>query len=523
MRSHKKVKPAFRPSMIDSPLEDRVVLSGTAATAGSPLAVYQLKPSPVYAELGLTPPPAAPPISAALARELAAHNLPVNLVHKAFRQQVHLASQDLRAAVQSQIAQLYANGSTPTAQQLANFRAGIAGVVNATALRLSTQASLLPRSSRLVAKIQNSILGTGANSLASRLNNLAESGRLSGTTAASTRALSNLFSNATRLGVRQVNGYFGYNPVNALSVNTSGQRIPLEQYMGSQLVHQLGNTLGLLAQSFPNVANSMLYGGANAAGTPTPAALAAFNTAYNNAINTAAFQLGSGLSLFPLNSSVVSQLVPLIYGGGTTGATTGTIGTTGNNVFTALASIPGYLQNLLAGNPTGTTGTGIGTGITSLNTAIANAFGNVYSGLARPIGTYFGVTMPSTLTLPTSGFNSLFASPYVNSSFFNGFNNGFSNGTTPGFIGFGMAPTTFNTSFGTGFNNFISNFNQRVGLVQQLNPVTSTNVGGSILSNPVTGTNTSAGSIVSQGNPGLDTNPGTGTTIGLTPYPTTIL
>ncbi|MHB1557370.1 MAG: hypothetical protein ACYC61_07810 [Isosphaeraceae bacterium] len=521
MRSHKRVKAAFRPSMIDSSLEDRVVLSSGAAAAGTPAAVYQLKPSPVYAELGLTPPPAAPPISAALARELAAHNLPVNLVHTAFRQQIHLATQDLRSAVQSQIAQLYANGSTPTTQQLANFRASIAGALNATTLRVSTQAALLPRSSHLMMKMQTSILGNGANSLASRLNNLAESGRLSGTTAASTRALSNLFSNATRTGVAKVNGYFAYNPVNALSVNANRQRIPLEQYMGSQLVHQLGNTLGLLAQSYPNVANAMLYGDANATGAPTPAAQAAFNAAYNNAINTAAYQLGSGLSLFPLNSSIVSQLAPLIYGGGSTGTTTGTIttGTTGNSVYTALASIPDYLQNLLAGNPTGAL---TGTGTTAMNTAIENAFGNVYNSLASPISTYFGVTTPANLTLPINGFNSLFASPYVDSSYYNGFNNGFSSGTTPGFIGFGMAPTTFNTSFGTGFNNYISTFNERVGLIPQLNPVTSTNVGGSIISNPVSGASPSNGASVGQGNPGLDTNPGTGTT-GLTPYPTTIL
>ncbi len=539
MRSNKRVKLAYRPSMIDSTLETRVVLSGSTIVAGESPAVLELKPSAIYAELGLTPPPAAPPISPALARELASHKLPVQMVRKAFQQQVHVATQDLRTAIQSQISQLYANGNTPTAQQLTDFQASIAGALNATALRLSTQASLLPRSTNLVTKIQNSILGTGANSLSTRLTTLAESGKLSGTTGVSSTALSNLFNSATRQGVSSVNTYFQATPVNGLSVNTSGQHIPLEQYMGSQLLNQVGNTLGMLAQAYPSVANAMLFPN-GATGTPSQSAISAFNTAYNNAVGTAAFQLGSGLSLFPLSSGVISQLVPLIYGSGSTGATgtTGTTGTTGitgtaaSNLSTSLASIPGLLQSLMLGGSagtigttgttgttgmtgttglTGTTGTSIGslTGTNStsaLQAAISQAFGGVYSSLASPLSTYFGVTTPSTLTLPTSGFNSLFASPYINSSYYNGFNNGFSSGTTPGFIGFGSAPTTFNSSFGTGFNNFISAFNQNIGLIQQTNPLTGTNTGGSIIANPVTGTNT--------GTPITPANPVTGTSTG---------
>jgi hypothetical protein len=540
MRSAKRVKPSFRPAMVDSTLESRVVLSGATTLTGHAAVVYQLKPSLVYAELGLTPPPAAPPISPALARELAAHKLPLSMVRKAFRQQIHVANQDLRTAIQSQIGQLYANGTTPTAQQLADFQAGIAGAVNATALRLSTQAALLPRSSNLITRIQNSILGTGANSLATRLTNLAQSGRLSGTTGASSAALSHLFSNATRQGVSNVNTFFNATPVTRLSVNSSGQHIPLEQFMGSQLVHQVGNTLGLLAQSFPGVANSILFPNGTT-GTPSQAALSRFTTAFNNAVATAAFQLGSGLSLFPLSSSVVSQLVPLIFGSGSTGTTwttglTGTTGTTGttaltgtagSNINMALSSIPGLLQSLLmgggtTGSLTGTTGTtGLtgttgttgtlgsltgASGLSGLNSAISSAFGNVFSGLASPLGNFFGVTTPSSLTLPTSGFTSLFGSPFMSNSFFGGFNSGFSSGTTPGFIGFGAAPTSFNSNFGTGFNNFVSAFNQNLGLVQQTNPVTGTNTGGSIIANPVTGTST--------GTPITPANPVTGTSTG---------
>jgi hypothetical protein len=73
------------------------------------------------------------------------------------------------------------------------------------------------------------------------------------------------------------------------------------------------------------------------------------------------------------------------------------------------------------------------------------------------------MTGQPNLTLPTSGFTSPFGTAFTGSAFFNGFNNGFATGTTPGFIGFGMAPTAFNTNFGTGFNNAVSSFNQNLG------------------------------------------------------------
>ena len=91
------------------------------------------------------------------------------------------------------------------------------------------------------------------------MNALAQSGKLSGTTAASSRTLTNLFNSASQQTVSQINNFFNTTPVNQLSVNASGQRIPLEQFLGGQLVSQVGNTLGSLAQSFPNVANAALF------------------------------------------------------------------------------------------------------------------------------------------------------------------------------------------------------------------------------------------------------------------------
>ena len=492
MSNAKKKRVSFRPSVTETRLEQRLVLSsGTGVTAVANPAVVQVIPSPVYAELDLTPPPAAPPVSAAVARARAAHKLTIRQLRADYTKQVRAAARDLRSAIKADIAQLYAGGATPTAQQLADFKAGAAGAVNATALRLSTQASLLPNSTRLVSAVQNEVLGSGAGSLASRLVSLAQSGKLSGSTAASSRALARTFNTASQQTISQINHYFNTTPVNRLSVNSSGQRIPLEQYLGGQLLNQVGNTLGSLAQSFPNVANAMLFPNGTT-GTPTQAAMNAFTTQYDNALATAAYQLGSGLSLFPGSSSLVSQIQPILFGA--TNAGTGTALTSTTNPSLAAA-----LNNLQYGT-------------VGFNTALSNAFGNAFQGLASPLGSFFGMTGPSNMVLPTSGFTSLFGSPFTGSSFFNGFNSGFATGTTPGFIGFGVAPTGFNTNFGTGFNGSVSTFNQNLGFALS-NPVTGTSTGiGISQSNPVTGTSTGTG--ISQSN--LVTGTSTGTGVGQT-------
>ena len=414
-----------------------------------------------------------------------------------YAKQVHVAARDLRSAIQAQIGQLYANGATPTTQQLANFNASIAGALDATALRLSVQASLLPNSgARLLPAIQNAILGSGPRSLASRLTTLAQSGQLSGSTGTSTQALTRMLNTSTQQTASQLTNYFDTTPVNRLSVNSSGQRIPIQQYIGGQLLNQVGNTFGSLAQSFPTVASAILYpNGTTTTTTPTQTNLNAFTTQYNNALATAAFVLGSGLSVLPSASSVVSQLQPLLFGlaNGSTGSTgttglagsTGTTGLTGSTGSGTLSSLVSALQNLQYGS-------------TGFNTAVSNAFSSSFQNLVTPIARAFDMNGSLNAVLPTSGFTSLFGSPFTGSTFFNGFNNGFSTGTNTGFIGFGMAPNAFNTSFGTGFNNFVTNFNQNLGFNQAVGAGSGVNGIGS-------GLNTGIGS-------GLNTGIGSGTT-----------
>jgi hypothetical protein len=67
------------------------------------------------------------------------------------------------------------------------------------------------------------------------------------------------------------------------------------------------------------------------------------------------------------------------------------------------------------------------------------------------------------MTLPTSGFTSLFGSNFTGSNFASGFNNGFVASPASGFIGFGQAPAAFNSNFGTSFNTLASGLNTNFG------------------------------------------------------------
>ena len=351
---------------------------------------------------------------------------------------------------------------------------------------------------RLVPAIQNTLLGSGPRSLVNRLSTLVQSGQLSGTTGASANALTRLLNTTNQQTLSRINTFFNTNPLNRLSVNSTGQRVPLEQFMGNQLLNQVGNTFGLLSQTFPSVVNSTLFpNGTNV--TPTQAEVNQFNTQVGNALATAAFQVGSGLSVFPGSSGVISQLQPLLFGstnspvnsgsssgatginttGGTfnPGASSGATGinTTGGTFNPGASSAATGIGNSASSAATGIAGNtfsslvsalqGLPFGSTGFNTAVSNAFGTAFQNLVTPLGQFFQMTGQPNLTLPTNGFTSPFGSSLTGNTFFNGFNNGFATGTTPGFVGFGTAPTGFNTNFGTGFNNMVSNFNTNVGFL----------------------------------------------------------
>jgi hypothetical protein len=370
----------------------------------------------------LTPPPAPPPMSL-MSLRLQTAQLRANYVR-----QFQAASADLKSAVRADVAQLFANGAAPTAQQMANFNAQLAGAVDATAFRLSSQAALLPNSSaRLVPAIQNSLLGSAPNTLVSRMNALVNSSAVNGSAQTLQSALVTQINRASLQNTAQVRNFFNTAALNRASVNSSGQRIPLAQFMGQQVVNQVGNTFGTLAQSFPVVANSMLFPNEVTTASPTQELFQEFGLQLRNALSTAQFQLSSDMALFPGSSAVTQRIQPAIFGSPT-----------------STTSLMAALQNLPFGS-------------SNFNSAAATTFNTAFQNVITPINTFFRNATQSNVTLPTSGFTSPFMSTFTGSTFNSGFNNGFATGTNPGFIGFGTAPTTFNAEFGNGFQNLIDN------------------------------------------------------------------
>jgi hypothetical protein len=388
MRIDRKGAIAFRPSLDDSSLETRLVLSTGRL--------------------------------AMMAHANAGTAIQTHLVLSALRNQNRAAANHLRGMIDNQVAQLFANG-TPTAQQRADFNAQVSGEVLASAFQLSSQDSLLPGSTRLVSRLQGSLLGNAPNSFLTRVQNLSQSPFMGASSMRLQNAMTRQLNASFGANGARLNNFLATTPINRLSVNQARQRIPLQQFMGSQIVNQLGNTLGSLAQSFNTNANSSLF--ANGVTTATPANQIALLNQTGNALGTAAFQLGSDVALFPFNSRTVGP-----------GLQSALFANTPTSLFNQLQSLPNIN--------------------TAFNTAASTAFNNGFTNLVTPLNSFFNVpTTAQTLSLPTSAFTNVIGPS------FNNIANGFSDGFGSGFMGFGTAPTTFNTNFGTGFNGFVTTMN----------------------------------------------------------------
>lgn len=434
MKSRKKDRNAlrFRPSMSESSLESRVVLSSFARMSG-PVNIR-------FLQVG-APGPAARISGAGIRAQAAIHAQQANA--QQFRQsrvmirqlrqnfigQFHTALKDLRTMIRAQSAQLFANG-TPTAQQIVDFNQFLNGAINATAFRVSSMAALLPGASTgLVPRIQQSFLGTGPTSLVSRIQSMVNNPRIT-TAAAINQATTAQLVRNFQFNQAQLGNFFNTTNFNRLSVDQNGQPIPLNQFIGNGIVTQFGNTLGSLAQGVPILAGTSLF--ANGVATPSLPAQQAFAQQLGQALGLAAFQLGGNLSLFPnASTTLIPQLQPLLFG-----TSVGT-GTTSPSLLAALQGVP--LSS------------------TAFNPAVSSAFTSVFPNIVNPINSFFGLTPLTTPTLPTGTIPSIFTQPFVN--FGTGFNSGF--GT--GFPGFGTLPTNFNTNFGTGFFNMITGLNPTFG------------------------------------------------------------
>jgi hypothetical protein len=451
MENRAKKRRAFRPTLVGSVLEQRVVMA-------SGLDVRSL-----IAGLAQTSEAAA--VSGYLAqlrRDTGADNQAQGLtqrqIRQAFRAEVAAAAQDLETYLDTQAAPLFASGATPTAQQLADFQELAAGAINATAFRLSSEAAILPRSRPLVRQIQRALIGNGQNSLVSRIARATSNPNNTGATEDLQAAINRQISRAvvSRNGVvATLDNFFSTTNLNRAAVDATGRQMGLQAFLGQRIVSQSANTFGTLASAVPGVANTTLF--ANGAITADPAALNQFSGQLTSAVNTAAFQLGNNLRLFPnaltdLAPQLQSSLFALSTGtepGTSTGTGTGGISTGAGTGGTTASSLLASLQGLPAD-------------VNGFSSSISTAFSSSFSNLVSPLTQFFGLPTTATVALPTSNFTSVFSPSFQ--SFGNGFNNGFvtSAGTT-GFIGFGPASATFNPAFGAGFGGLVSSLNPTFG------------------------------------------------------------
>jgi hypothetical protein len=381
---------AYRPVVSEARLESRLVLNTHVPTVAAQVAAH----------------------SAAAQNALAARQL-----RAAFQAQVRAAQVNLQNLTQMEMRQIFTNGG-PTQQQLVDFHAFVAGAVDATAFRLSSQAALLPGSANLVARIQRTLLDQTANGVINRLTAVGLTG-----TSLSNAALQNAITRGVNPAIAQtnaaLNGFFNTTNLARLSVDQNGFPIPLSQFMGQQVVTQLANSLGNIAFGFPTVANSVLF--PNGATTATTAAQTAFLNQAGQALATAGFQLGNNLVLLPQAFISSFPQVQSAFAGPT------------SSLFSAI-------QNLPASS-------------TTFNTAAMTAFHNNFQTLVSPLSTALALSPQFNPVFAATQNPSIFTS--ASATFGNGFNTGF--GT--GFPGFGVMPTSINGNLVSGFNIIVNSGN----------------------------------------------------------------
>jgi hypothetical protein len=229
----------------------------------------------------------------------------------------------------------------------------------------------------------------------------------------------------------QLTSFFNTAAATQTSTSAAGQSTSLQTSMADQTLTQLRNILSALAQSLPTVANGTLF--ANGATTTTASSQAAFQTQLNRAVQVAAMQIASELSLFPgASSSVIPQVQAILAGTGTTNT---------SSVLTGLQ-----------------TAAATSTNSSSLTTAANNVITTGLQNLLTPVARFFGITPQQNELLVTGNLPSIFGPPFGDFAF--GFNTGFGSG----FPGFGVAPTSFNVNFDSGFFGTINAANTTFGL-----------------------------------------------------------
>ncbi len=456
----RKNRNAFRPVVGDFPLEERVVLNGSTLSAGMMRVQVSTMPngggsSTAPTELGGS----SNRLNFNTSRLQNNQSLAaLRQLRNTFRQQFTDAQNALRQFVSTQADSLFdpanldANGRLlPVA--ITNFQNSLGGALNASALRLSAQSSLLPGSAeRLVPLIQNSLLGSGRSSLESRIGQLLNSSRFTRSSADLQNALSRQIGRAFSQNSARMSSFLASPAVNRLSIDpTTGQRIPLSQFMNNQALQQINNSFGALVNNVGPLAQSTLF---DSAGVFNPQAVTGFQQQFANALGTVGTQIGGITSLFPNGSSLASQLQSTLFG-------TGIDPITGQPVTSLFNSLVNAIPTSTGGSNPFTPGL--------FNTNFQNGFTNAFQNFSSPLNTFFGAQnsggpfqLPSGFFQSNATFPNIFGSQFAGSSFNNGFNNGFLQSGS-GFPGFGTVPSGFNTQFGTGFNNLVGSMNQQFG------------------------------------------------------------
>lgn len=364
MRTSKRRRPIFRPTMIEARLEERVVMSGGGPRAGVEVA----------ASTG---------------------NLSVRELRGAFRDQFREALRTLRREIRLSVDEFFADPQR-NLNTLTDLNAQIEGAINATAFRLSAQDALLPNSeSQLLPRMQRALLGNGPRSLVSQVRSLLDSEVRSGTLARGQQEFTTLLDRSFSGEFRRLNNFFDTRRIRELSTNAAGQAIPLRQFLGDRLRTQLGNSLGSFAQGVNRLAATTLF--PNGAITTTAEELLAFQPQIVSALGTSAFQLGSGLALFDeLNPNIQTDFQNSFFGSAPTF----------DSIFNGIPSLP----------------TDSGLFPESMSRLVSNAF----SGSLETFNEDFGL-QPIIDALPTGSIPGLFTPGVAGFGFgFNdGFGTGF--------------------------------------------------------------------------------------------------
>lgn len=451
----RKNRLAFRPALNDIRLEERVVMNAA-------------RPSAL--------------IAGAWGPEARQERLELRQIQQSYLRQIRTTQTFLTQFASDQAALLagapenWGPDGRLTQEALGNYSNALAGGLNATTFRVASQVALLPGSTQTVGAIQDSLIGLQHNSLASRISRLIGSPRASTAPWALQNVVNREINRAFNADISTVGRFFRTTPISHLAIEpTTGQRIPVSQFLGERAVAQINNIFGSFANSVEGIAAQTIF---DAQGNFNPAGVQMFEQLYAQALGTAGNQIAGVLSLFPNGASLAGQLQQALYATGNDPAT----GLPNVSLLNALInSLPApeapapaaapVAMALVIGPPSPVTppiGPQQGPlDLSQFRTTFQSNFTPAFQNLVTPINSFFGTPQP--VGLPSGFFSSgatfpnVFNSPFTGTTFNSGFNNGFLTSGS-GFPGFGIAPSGFPSSFGTGFNGLVQSMNSPFGL-----------------------------------------------------------